>query len=120
MRDKFTPEFIDELEENEVFVFGSNKEGKHIGGAAAFAMDNFGAVWGKGEGLYGQSYALPTMDDEDPSCIKPYVDRFIQFAKDHSELIFYVTPVGCGIAGFLLHCLGRSLAFVILALSLLV
>lgn len=100
MRDKFTPEFIDELEENEVFVFGSNKEGQHIGGAAAFAMDNFGAVWGKGEGLYGQSYALPTMDDEDPSCIKPYVDRFLQFAKEHSELTFYVTPVGCGIAGF--------------------
>lgn len=100
MRNKFTPEFIDELKENEVFVFGSNKEGQHIGGAAAFAMDNFGAVWGQGEGLYGQSYALPTMDDEDPSCIKPYVDRFLQFAKEHSELTFYVTPVGCGIAGF--------------------
>lgn len=97
---KFTPEMIEELNENEVFVFGSNKEGQHIGGAAAFAMEKFGAIWGEGEGLFGQSYALPTMDDDDPNCVKPYVGRFIQFAKDHKDLTFYVTPVGCGIAGF--------------------
>lgn len=101
MRNKFTPEFINDLDDNEVFVFGSNKEGMHIGGAAHFAMQRFGAEWGKGEGLYGQSYALPTMDDDDPNCIKPYADRFIQFAKNHKELTFYVTPVGCGIAGFI-------------------
>ncbi len=100
MRNKFTPEMITSLEDNEVFVFGSNKEGMHIGGAAAFAQENFGAVWGKGEGLYGQSYALPTMDDDNPDCVKPYVDRFIKFANDHKEFTFLVTPVGCGIAGF--------------------
>ena len=100
MRNRFTPDMIKSLNENEVFVFGSNKEGMHIGGAAAFAQQHFGAVWGKGEGLFGQSYALPTMDDDDPSCVKPYVENFIKFAKEHKELTFFITPVGCGIAGF--------------------
>ena len=83
---------------NEVFVFGSNINGMHGGGAARVAMDKFGAVWGQGEGLQGQSYAIPTM--EGLANIPPAVERFIAFAKDHPELKFFVTPIGCGIAGY--------------------
>lgn len=54
---KFTPEMITELRDNEVFVFGSNLAGRHAGGAARFAYNKFGAIWGQGEGLQGQSYA---------------------------------------------------------------
>lgn len=100
MKNKFTPDNIETLKSNEIFVFGSNKEGMHIGGAASYAFDNFGAVWGKGEGLFGQSYAIPTMDDENVNSIQPYVDRFIEFAKLHKDLTFLVTKIGCGIAGF--------------------
>ncbi len=101
MLTKFTPDYITELAPNEIFVFGSNKEGQHAGGAAYYAMDRFGAKWGIGEGLVGNSYALPTMDDlTDPYSIKPHVDTFIEFAKSHPEYVFLVTKVGCGIAGF--------------------
>ena len=99
MNAKYTPERITELKANEVFVFGSNLNGFHAGGAARIAMERFGAVWGKGVGLQGQSYAIPTMQGG-METIKPYVDEFIQFAKAHDELIFYVTRIGCGIAGF--------------------
>ena len=95
----FTPEFITELKPNEVFVFGSNLQGMHAGGAARIAMDRFGAQWGQGVGLQGQSYAIPTMQGG-VETIKPYVDEFIVFAKVHPEYIFLVTPIGCGIAGF--------------------
>lgn len=95
----FTPEKITELCDNEVFVFGSNLAGRHAGGAARFAHERFGAVWGQGEGLQGQSYAIPTMQGG-VETIAPYVDRFIEFAKVHQELHFWVTPIGCGIAGF--------------------
>lgn len=98
-RAKYTPEFITELAEDEVFVFGSNLAGMHGGGAAATAHRCFGAVWGKGVGLYGQSYAIPTMQGG-VETIKPYVDEFIGFAKSHPELRFLVTKIGCGIAGF--------------------
>lgn len=96
---KYTPEMINNLSTNEIFVFGSNLEGQHSGGAARFAYNKFGAVWGKGVGLYGQSYAIPTMHG-DIDVIKPYVDEFIAFAKKNQQLIFLVTPIGCGIAGF--------------------
>lgn len=96
---RYTPEIIDHLAENEVFVFGSNLQGMHHGGAARFAHQRFGAVWGQGVGLYGQSYAIPTMHGG-VEAIKPYVDEFIAFARIHAELCFLVTPIGCGIAGF--------------------
>lgn len=99
MERRYTPERITKLKANEVFVFGSNLSGFHAGGAARIAMEKFGAVWGKGVGLQGQSYAIPTMQGG-VETIKPYVDEFIQFAKVHDELIFYVTRIGCGIAGF--------------------
>ena len=98
-RAKYTPEFITELAEDEVFVFGSNLAGMHGGGAAATAHRCFGAVWGKGVGLYGQSYAIPTMQGG-VNTVKPYVDEFIEYAKHHPELRFLVTKIGCGIAGF--------------------
>ncbi|MCQ2229986.1 MAG: hypothetical protein MJZ13_09630 [Bacteroidales bacterium] len=96
---RITPAHISSLKENEIFVFGSNLQGRHGGGAAHAAHIYFGAVWGQGVGLQGQSYAIPTMQGG-PETIKPYVDEFIAFAKQHSDLIFYVTPIGCGIAGF--------------------
>lgn len=99
MEKRYTPERITELKANEVFVFGSNLNGFHAGGAARIAMEKFGAVWGKGVGLQGQSYAIPTMQGG-VETIRPYVDEFIQFAKSHDDLIFYVTRIGCGIAGF--------------------
>ena len=96
---RYTPEHIKELKEGEVFVFGSNLAGAHGGGAAAAAVRYFGAVWGQGVGMQGQSYAIPTMHGG-VDVIKPYVDEFIQYAKEHAELTFLVTRIGCGIAGF--------------------
>lgn len=96
---KCSPDVITRLERNEVFVFGSNLAGHHKGGAARIAMQHFGAIWGQGEGLQGQSYAIPTMQGG-VETIAPFVDSFIRFAKKHPELTFLVTRVGCGIAGF--------------------
>lgn len=90
---------ISELADGEIFVFGSNLAGKHGGGAARIALDKFGAIWGKGVGLQGQCYAIPTMQGG-VDTIKPYVDDFIEFAKTHPEMRFLVTRIGCGIAGF--------------------
>ena len=95
----YTPERISELKENEIFVFGSNLAGAHGGGAARLAYNRFGAVWSEGVGMYGQTYAIPTMQGG-VETIKPYVDAFIRFAKEHSRLTFLVTRIGCGIAGF--------------------
>ena len=96
---RFTPERISELAENEIFVFGSNLAGAHGGGAARLAYRKFGAVWGEGVGLHGRTYAIPTMQGG-VQTIKPYVDEFIRFAKEHPSLTFLVTRIGCGIAGF--------------------
>ena len=96
---EFTPGMISALKENEIFVFGSNLGGMHGGGAARAAYNRFGAVWGQGVGLQGQSYAIPTMQGG-VETIKPYVDEFIEFAQTHPELKFLVTRIGCGIAGF--------------------
>ena len=95
----YTPSQINYLKDNEIFVFGSNLAGSHGGGAARAAYEKFGAIWGQGVGLQGQSYAIPTMHGG-PDKIKPYVDDFIRFAKEHPEYSFLVTPIGCGIAGF--------------------
>lgn len=99
MNTQYTPERITELGEKEVFAFGSNLAGRHAGGAARTALRRFGAILGQGVGLQGQSYAIPTMhggvDD-----IRPYVDEFVAFARKRRDLTFYVTKIGCGIAGF--------------------
>lgn len=99
VRPEYTPGALSSLKSDEVFVFGSNLHGHHGGGAARAAMNKFGAVWGQGVGLQGQSYAIPTMQGG-VDTIKPYVDQFIDFAKEHTDLFFYVTRIGCGIAGF--------------------
>ena len=94
-----TPGHISSLKSNEVFVFGSNLQGMHGGGAAAAAVRYFGAIWGQGVGMQGQCYAIPTMHGG-VDVIKPYVDEFIVYAREHQDKLFYVTRIGCGIAGF--------------------
>lgn len=96
---RYTPENIVSLEPGEVFVFGSNLGGQHHGGAARAAFERFGAVWGQGVGMAGQSYAIPTMHGPVDS-IRPYVNDFLAFARSRPDLTFYVTRIGCGIAGF--------------------
>lgn len=96
---KYTPDFITQLKENEIFVFGSNLHGMHGGGAARVAHQKFGAEWGVGVGPTGKCYAIPTMHGGIDT-IKPYVDDFITYAKEHTNQHFYVTRIGCGIAGF--------------------
>ena len=96
---RVTPDFITSLKPNEVFVFGSNLAGMHGGGAARIANLYFGAVMGNGDGMQGQSYAIPTMQGG-VDTIRPYVDKFIAYAKQHPDRHFLVTRIGCGIAGF--------------------
>lgn len=96
---RVTPGFITSLKSNEVFVFGSNLAGMHGGGAARIAHMYFGAVMGNGDGMQGQSYAIPTMQGG-LDTIRPYVNKFIVFAISHPDLHFLVTRIGCGIAGF--------------------
>jgi hypothetical protein len=92
-----TPDDITRLPANHVFVFGSNEQGFHAGGAAAVAVERFGAVWGQGEGLQGQSYAIPTM--EGLESLGAAVGRFIEFAASSQAITFWVTKIGTGIAG---------------------
>ena len=89
---------IESLAPDEVFVFGSNASGAHGGGAARFALDRFGAVWGQSEGLQGQSYGIDTMSGL--GVFEEHATRFLGFAREHPELRFLVTEVGCGIAGY--------------------
>lgn len=96
---RFTPENINKLAPDEIFVFGSNLAGRHGGGAARTAMERFGAKWGVGTGIQGQSYAIPTMQGG-VDTIKPYVDQFLDFAEEWDQTTFLVTRIGCGIAGF--------------------
>lgn len=98
-RPRHTPHKITSLQEDEVFVFGSNLAGSHGGGAARIAAERFGAVAGEGVGLFGQSYAIPTMHGG-TDAIAPYTEEFIEFAKENPDKYFYVTRIGCGIAGF--------------------
>jgi ribosomal protein S27AE len=95
---------IEALNKNEIFVFGSNESGVHGRGAAKTAMQ-FGAKYGVGIGLSGNTYALPTVEKLNPYTVLPlekiqtYINEFINFAKCHNELIFLVTEIGCGLAG---------------------
>ena len=96
---RITSSNITALQPDEIFVFGSNLEGQHGGGAALLAYRKWGAIWGQGVGLQGQTYGIPTMQGG-VETIAPYVDEFIRFAQEHPKLIFLVTEIGCGIAGF--------------------
>lgn len=95
----YTPENITDLGPDDIFVFGSNLAGHHAGGAARVARQRFGAIEGQGVGIQGQSYAIPTMQGG-VETIKPYVDEFIDLAREWDQNTFYVTRIGCGIAGF--------------------
>lgn len=87
-----------------IFVFGSNLAGRHGKGAALWARQHRGAIYGKGEGLQGNSYAIPTKDGNLKTLpledIKISIKRFIRFAKKNNKMIFQLTPVGCGLAGY--------------------
>jgi len=101
---KVTPKMVTKLKKNEVFVFGSNLNGNHIGGAAKLALDKFGAMNGTPIGLQGNSCAIPTLDAKmnkiGLDALKVYVNEFTQFVSDNQDLHFYLTDIGCGIAGF--------------------
>ena len=99
-KQRITNNGIQDLKPDEIFVFGSNLAGAHGGGAALLAYRKWGAVWGQGIGLQGQTYAIQTMHGGVDK-IYPYVKDFICFAKQHPEMTFLVTEIGCGIAGFL-------------------
>lgn len=95
--DRVTPEHISRLGTKEVFVFGSNGAGRHLGGAARYAMDHFGAVMGNGHGPQGKCYAIDTMSG--PDVMARDVKAFVAYAQQHPDTTFLVTPIGCGIAG---------------------
>ena len=99
-----TPEIINYLKPNEIFVFGSNEAGIHGGGAAKTAQEKFGAIYGVPFGLMGQSFAIPTKDTHIEtlplSDILNYLVSFIKFAIDNPQLKFYLTKIGCGLAGY--------------------
>lgn len=88
----------------QIFVFGSNLAGRHGKGAALYARKKYGAIYGQGIGLQGDSYGIPTKDERIKTlpldCIQIYVNQFILFASQHPEMIFYVSPIGCGLAGY--------------------
>lgn len=101
---QYTPECISVLQEDEIFVFGSNLLGHHMGGAARTARRVFNAEMGVAEGLTGCAYALPTLDEDMRQvaleALRASFRRLLLFALDHPMLTFYLTEVGCGIAGW--------------------
>lgn len=90
--------------DDRIFVFGSNLAGRHGKGAALFAVENRGAIYGQGEGLQGQSYGIPTKDAQIETlpleAVAEHVARFIECARSRPDLRFQVTAIGCGLAGF--------------------
>lgn len=89
-----------------IFVFGSNTEGRHGAGAAKYAKQHYGAIYGQPKGLQGSSYAIITKDLSKGyrsiplEFIHEQIKQFIEFAKNNPDKIFQVTPIGCGLAGF--------------------
>ncbi len=103
-RFQFTPEYIEDLHPSEVFVFGSNAAGNHYGGAARLAFERFGAVWGVGEGLRGNSYAIPTLNG-DMTVVRATslcysLKEFLRVVECNPGYTFLLTKIGCGIAGW--------------------
>jgi len=90
-----------------IFVFGSNLAGRHGKGAALFALQNHGAIYGQGVGRQGNSYAIPTKDAELKSlpldAIRKYVNQFLAYAAANDAIQFEVSRVGCGLAGYKDH-----------------
>ena len=104
MKRELTPENIQELKENQIFVFGSNMNGNHAGGAARLAVEKFGAIMGQAEGIQGQSYAIPTLDKDMQKVTEEelvvFLGNFGNYANEHPEKEFLLTAIGTGIAGF--------------------
>ncbi len=104
MINRITPELITELNQDSIFVFGSNLSGRHGAGAALIAKNQFGAIYGVGFGPQGQCYAIPTKDRNlkvlPLNEIEPYIKVFIEYAKQNPESTFKVTKIGCGLAGY--------------------
>jgi hypothetical protein len=100
----YTPDNIEALGLNQVFVFGSNLAGRHGGGAALLAAHRFGAVYGVGVGHEGRSYALPTkgqnIETLPLSEIEKHIGNFVEYAAANPSLTFFVTQIGCGLAGY--------------------
>lgn len=96
-------QIITSVDKHQVFVFGSNQAGRHGKGAAKCAIA-MGAKYGKGEGHYGSTYAIPTKDYNlktlPLSAIEVHINTFIEYAMQHPELEFLVTLIGCGLAGY--------------------
>lgn len=104
MSDRTTPENITRVASWEVFVFGSNRIGRHGKGAAKTAL-KWGAQMGQGEGPQGRTYGIPTKGHDMRVSlplheIKVHVDRFIRYAAENPSEVFLVTEVGCGLAGY--------------------
>lgn len=89
---------------DKIFVFGSNLAGRHGKGAALYARNHHGAIYGQGIGLQGRSYAIPTKDQQLRTLPLPaigqHVAQFLLFAAQHPDMVFEVTPIGCGLAGY--------------------
>ena len=104
MEKRFTPDNIQELKENQIFVFGSNMNGNHAGGAAKLAVEKFGAIMGQAEGIQGKSYAIPTLDEDMEKVTEEdlinHLANLRHFANEHPEKEFLLTAIGTGIAGF--------------------
>lgn len=87
-----------------VFVFGSNLAGRHGKGAALWARQHRGAIYGQGVGRQGNAYAIPTKDHRlqslPLSVIQAHVDEFLRYAQGFPDVAFELTPIGCGLAGF--------------------
>lgn len=97
----FTPEMNDGLN---IFVFGSNRQGRHGKGAAKYAEDHWGAIYGRGEGRQGMAYALPTKQEPYTTLrleeIQDHVETFLKYARRHQRFKFLITEIGCGLAGY--------------------
>jgi len=107
IRGELEEETWERIMDQNIFVFGSNLAGRHGAGAAKYAREKHGAIYGQGEGLQGTSYAIPTKDENIKTLplteIEKHVNVFLMFAKEHPELNFVVTPIGCGLAGYKYH-----------------
>ena len=98
MQNRITPEKVEKLEKNQIVIVGTNKDGAHLGGFAAYCKEHFGLVDGVARGRSGDCYAIDTMSGLD--AIKEQIPAFIEAAKVLPLCTFLVTQIGTGIAGF--------------------
>lgn len=102
----YTPEMIVSLEKDDIFVFGSNVEGRHGAGSAKAAVRFFGAILGQPTGLQGRSYAIATIDlrkgqrSVSLDYIQNQILTLIEYANEHPEKRFFVTKIGTNLAGY--------------------